>query len=472
MRKLLWVVWLLVSLVIVGYLALGISRADAARNPWLAQARLLLLPGATTSGHHQIELACESCHTRAFAAKDDVQEACVRCHGAELKQANDTHPLSKFSDPRNADRLEKLDATLCVTCHVEHRPHITGQMGVTLPRDLCFHCHSEIASDRPSHAGMSFETCNSAGCHKYHDNRALYEDFLAKHADQPVHLPRQVSPQRDLRAAFDSGQVAYPAERFPLRAATAADAPADFGSSPQIASDWLATAHARSGVNCSGCHQPQPDAAWVERPGETACAQCHETETQGFLAGKHGMRIAAELPAMTPAKARLPMHERARDQALGCNTCHSAHRFDPRSAATDACMGCHADDHTKAYEGSPHHELWRKEVAGEAPAGSGVSCATCHMPRVDHRAAGGKRTLVQHNQSDNLRPSEKMLRPVCMNCHGLGFSIDALADPALVAANFGGRPRSHILSLDMVVQRLKDLEAKRNRSSAGREAAN
>ena len=75
MRKLLWVVWLLVSLVIAGFLALGISGADAARNTWLAQARLMLLPGATTSGHHQIELACESCHTRAFAGKDDLQEA-------------------------------------------------------------------------------------------------------------------------------------------------------------------------------------------------------------------------------------------------------------------------------------------------------------------------------------------------------------------------------------------------------------
>ena len=135
-------------------------------------------------------------------------------------------------------------------------------------------------------------------------------------------------------------------------------------------------------------------------------------------------------------------------------------------------MNCHADDHTKAYVGSPHHELWRKELAGEAPAGSGVSCATCHMPRVHHRASGGQRTLVQHNQSDNLRPREKMLRPVCMNCHGLGFSIDALADPALIAANFRGRPRNPVLSLDMVVRRLKDLEAKRNRSSAGREAAN
>jgi nitrite reductase (NADH) large subunit len=468
MRRLLWLVWLLVSLVIAGYLALGIGRADAAKSPWLARARLLLLPGQTTGGHYQIELKCESCHGGAFTSREAMQQSCVRCHGAELEAANDTHPLSKFTDPRNADRLEKLDATLCVTCHVEHRPHVAHAMGVTLPPDLCFHCHSEIAAERPSHAGMGFETCGSAGCHKYHDNRALYEDFLARHLDQPVNLSRQANPERGLRRAFAAGLTAYPAERFPLRPATSADAPSDVRASPQIVSDWLATAHARSGVNCSACHQP-PASAWVQRPNEQVCAQCHDAETKGFLAGKHGMRLSEELPPLTPAQARLPMHARAADKPLGCTTCHGAHRFDTRSAAVDACTGCHADRHTQAYRDSAHHELWRRESAGAAPAGSGVSCATCHLPRIHHRGPEGRRILVQHNQNDNLRPNEKMLRTACMNCHGLGFSIDALADEALIAANFRGRPLSHVRSLDMVAQRLMELEDKRG---ARREAPN
>jgi formate-dependent nitrite reductase cytochrome c552 subunit len=470
MRKLLWIVWLLVSLLMASYLALGIGRADAARNPWLQQARLMLMPGAASSGHYQIELACERCHASPFASRDDIQRACVGCHGTELKEANDTHPLAKFTDPRNADRLEKLDATACVTCHVEHRPEITQAMGVTLPQDLCFHCHAEIANDRPSHTGMSFATCASAGCHNYHDNRALYEDFLAQRADQPAHRPKPMNPQRDLRAALASGQFPYPAERFPLRPVTAPDAPAGIRTSPQIESDWLATAHARSGVNCSGCHQPQAQDAWIDRPGEKSCAQCHAVETRGFLAGKHGMRLAEELSAMTPGAARLPMHAQARDKALGCSTCHGAHRFDTRTAAVEACTSCHADEHTRAYEGSPHHALWRKEAAGEAPAGSGVSCASCHLPRIAHRNGEDKRTLVQHNQNDNLRPNEKMLRPVCMNCHGLGFAIDALADSALVAANFRGPARARIRSLDMVVERLKALDARRKQGKSDRSA--
>ena len=168
---------------------------------------------------------------------------------------------------------------------------------------------------------------------------------------------------------------------------------------------------------------------------------------------------------MTPGRARQPMHAKVRNTELGCTSCHTAHRFDTARAAVQACVGCHRDEHTNAYERSPHFALWKKELAGELPAGSGVSCASCHLPRLEHRAAdsGAKRILVQHNQNDNLRPNEKMIRPVCMSCHGLAFSIDALADTKLVADNFAGAPRVHVKSLDMVAQRVKEVEEKRRR---------
>ena len=72
--------------------------------------------------------------------------------------------------------------------------------------------------------------------------------------------------------------------------------------------------------------------------------------------------------------------------------------------------------------------------------------------------------LVQHNQNDTLRPNEKMIRPVCLSCHGLAFAIDALADPALVARNFAGRPLGHVESIDMA------LEAERRAEQSRREA--
>jgi hypothetical protein len=59
-------------------------------------------------------------------------------------------------------------------------------------------------------------------------------------------------------------------------------------------------------------------------------------------------------------------------------------------------------------------------------------------------------TRVDHGQNDNLRPNEKMIRSVCLPCHGLGFTLDALADRTLIDANFAGKPRGHVRSLQMV----------------------
>jgi len=437
---------------ISGYLAAGLLSKSAAGNALLAPARSMLLPGKTTPGHHQVELACETCHETPFGGREALQKACVACHGAALKAANDTHPLSKFTDPRNADRLEKLDATLCVTCHVEHRPQITRAMGVTLAADVCVHCHAEIAKDRPSHEGLPFDTCNSAGCHKFHDNRALYEDFLEKHLNDPVNTSVPRLGPRSLREVLPVKAPLRPADQDSVLGEKAGQA---------LVGEWHDTAHAKAGVNCSGCHGKA--GAWSERPGEDTCKECHAAEVKGFLAGKHGMRLAAGLSPMTPAMARLPMRADARHARLGCTSCHGAHRFDTTKAAVEACLGCHRDQHSLAYPGSPHQALWAKELTGELPPGSGASCASCHLPRVEHRDEdlGIKRTLVQHNQNDTLQPNEKMIRPVCLGCHGLGFAIDALADADLVRRNFAGKPARHVRSLDMAAERVRQLEQKR-----------
>ena len=116
----------------------------------------------------------------------------------------------------------------------------------------------------------------------------------------------------------------------------------------------------------------------------------------------------------------------------------------------EACAGCHDDTHTQAYAGSPHHVLREQELGGEPPAGSGVSCATCHMPRIEFDVNDWlTRVMVDHNQSANLSPNSKMIRSACTQCHGLGFSIDALADQALIDNNFRGSPSLHIDTMDL-----------------------
>jgi len=431
-----WLAATAVTLVLAGYFTWRL----------LGEDQTVFTPGAMTHGHYQIELKCDACHTPFAGAK---QQACLDCHGARLAASDDSHPIKKFEDPRNADRLEVLNAVACVTCHLEHRPQQTRAMGVTLPDDFCVHCHREVGDDRPSHKNLAFDSCASAGCHNYHDNTALYEDFLAKHAGEPATAARPALPLRDLGALLRAsgvvtGKPLTPADR---------DAPAEYADT-KVLHDWAATAHARAGVNCRDCHQPKGAAGWIERPAHEACAGCHKEEVNGFLDGKHGMRLRQKLPPMSPALARRPMQPGAHDRVLGCASCHGAHAFNTRAAAAEACLGCHADEHSRAYENSPHRRLWQAERDGTLPAGSGVSCATCHLPRAVHKQGEVSGVRVEHNQNRNLRPNEKMARSVCLACHGLPFALDALADPALIANNFSGQPARHVESVDWAAKRV------------------
>jgi predicted CXXCH cytochrome family protein len=416
-------------------------------------SRTIFLPGATTDGHHQIEESCASCHTPFKGVSND---ACLRCHTAELTAVDDSHPRSKFTDPRNADLLTRLDALTCTTCHVEHKPDMTRPLDVTLPDDYCFTCHADVGKDRPSHAGMTFESCASAGCHNYHDNTALYEDFLAKSGNSPEARER---PRVASRALLPRLRRAGRAAATTSAAPPPADAPPTVRVEPERLRAWQNAVHARGGANCTSCHTSPAGSAtnrgWTEKPGERQCAVCHDGEVTGVRAGKHGMRLAAGLTALRPVMARLPMKSTALDRELSCASCHSAHDFDTRRAAVTACLECHDDSHSRAYLTSPHYNLWQQEQTGTGAAGTGVSCATCHLPRIRSRADGGDIVFVQHNQNANLRPNEKMIRTVCLDCHGLRFSIDALADPKLVATNFTGRPARHVASVEMAMRRVR-----------------
>lgn len=469
-----WALWAALTLVGLGVFAAALALPVRDDTTVLAQVRGWLQPGPASHGHHQIALACDACHTEPLGGGEVLQQACMNCHSDALKAANDKHPASKFEDPRNAFRLARIDALRCVSCHTEHRPEITQAMGVTQPADFCVHCHAGPEEMPPSHAELPFDGCTAAGCHNYHDNRALYEDFLLKHADAPALLVRRLLRERSLGEDLPAS-LHYPQDRFPFQPLdlAAADAPPTLRGHA-AADEWLASRHAQAGVNCSACHvvgaaapadSPPPPGAgtWLDQPPTpAACAGCHAEEAQGFGQGLHGMRSAIGLSPMQPSRARLPMHADAAHRRLDCNSCHTPHRPDLRRAAVEACTGCHADTHTQAYEGSPHHRLWQAEGAGQLPVGSGVSCASCHMPREQLQTSDGSRYGVQHNQSASLRPIEAMARPVCLNCHGLGYALDALADPALAAGNYGAPPAVHVPGIDMA--RAKDEAYRRSQA--------
>lgn len=448
--------------------------------------RGLVLTGPLSDAHHQIGMACESCHAApVFAAAEDAEaalnKACLDCHDSELRAADDSHSVREFRNPRMAVYRERLDARLCTSCHVEHSPEITRKGAVTVAADFCVACHGEGEQDvraaRPSHAGLGFDTC--ADCHNYHDNRALYADFLVKNAHQPWLADDPVHALSARQRTLSVPPVA------PL-ALSDAIAPATALADQAIARRWAGSGHALSSVNCAACHAPSapPDATpeeveqdWTVAPPFSVCRDCHRVQARTFAAGRHGMRqhplispprepasgrIGAWLPAeiagwfaddphpqrMTAGEARIAMRPGAASEALDCGACHGSHAADTREAAVGACASCHNEAHTLAYFDSPHHALWEAELSGAAAPGSGVSCATCHMTRTERRGT----IVVSHNQNDNLRPNEKMIRTVCLDCHGLGFSLDSLADPDLVARNFNGRPAVHVESIEWALR--------------------
>ena len=441
--------WLILTLVLTVWLANAMFTEGSDKT--------IFMPGELSAGHHQLQQACAACHTEPLGGGEVLQTSCVACHGEDRQKPFDSHPASKFRDPRNADRLEHVDALHCVTCHSEHRPEITRNNGLTQPRDVCFYCHEGIAEDRPSHQGMAFDSCAAAGCHNFHNNRALYTDFLIKHLNEPANLEEATVPEREYALVLDE-ITDYPRHHYPQRKLKRTDADASIPLSTEdddnLLADWAATAHARSGVNCSACHQPKSadgaEVPWNDHPGDAVCSICHNLEIERFGKGKHGMRLAVSLPPLRVRDARLPMRDDAGHKRLTCNSCHKAHRYDVQRAAADACLGCHNDTHTLAYTGSPHYALWQEELAGERPAGSGVSCATCHMPRIYFDVNDWlSRNMVDHNQSANLSPNTKMIRSACLHCHGLAFSIDALSDPALVDSNYTGQPSVHVKTMDL-----------------------
>ncbi len=456
--------------------------------------RRVLLVGETTDAHHQFEMSCETCHgTPAFAdpagAEQALNRACRDCHEDELDDADDSHPRKDFRNPRMAAYWERLDARLCTTCHMEHRPELTRAGAVTVPMDFCRACHAEgdqdVRADRPSHADATFDSCASAGCHNFHDNRALYEDFLVKNAEQPWLASSPVH-------AFAALSRAGPLPNASTLAEKDATAPASALADPALIHAWSGSGHAAAAVNCTACHAPDADedasgaeiaANWIGTPTMAVCRDCHRTQSRTFVRGRHGMRshpriakprdarrallelglsrVVPEgivawladppLPGrVTAGESRLPMHVEAAHRSLDCGTCHEPHGVDTRHAAVDACSTCHDDHHTRAYFDSPHYALWKDELAAVVPPGAGVGCATCHMTKSERRGV----VTTNHNQNDNLRPNEKMIRSVCQDCHGLAFSLDALADAALVERNFSGRPQVHVESIDWAVSRL------------------
>ncbi|WP_071590825.1 cytochrome c3 family protein [Synechococcus sp. PCC 7336] len=211
---------------------------------------------------------------------------------------------------------------------------------------------------------------------------------------------------------------------------------------------WRGSAHALQEVNCSSCHQPEQTETFVVHPDLESCRSCHEAATETFLFGKHGIRLLEGQTPLTPAMARLPMKLDSLDRVMNCNTCHEVHRLDTRTAAVDSCLTCHNDPHSLAYVNSKHAGLLAGHESLPRPSGGEVTCATCHLPRYRHSG----QVAVNHNNTFTLKPRDRMVSEVCMNCHGMEFAYNNIFDDEVVEANFARASSQDLKTLQMVRQ--------------------
>ena len=409
---------LLVASIISAYYGISLSGED----------KRVFMPDKVSYSHHQIELACSSCHGAAFSSKAEIEKRCRNCHMNELQDMEDAHGPKKFGDPRNAKWLQALDAKQCLSCHQEHVPEQTQSMLVSQPTDFCIACHADVGQDRPSHRGLDANTCTNSGCHHYHDVRALNEDFVSAHLNEPDNrsVARRINRTKLVKKRLTPDRIIDNAD----------------SKLGDVVAQWAASSHANGHANCSDCHDKKLNTWKVDL---AVCKNCHEEPFAQWSKGHHGMMFATMNKTLKVSDSELPMQENAHDKAMNCNSCHKPHRYDTVAAESESCLGCHADKHSLAWKQSKHATLWNKDP------NTGASCATCHMPRSWDKETNN--TSVMHNISAMMRPQEKMLRPVCMSCHGYGFSLRSLSDPALIKNNFSSMPAPSHQTLAWVMAR-------------------
>lgn len=210
---------------------------------------------------------------------------------------------------------------------------------------------------------------------------------------------------------------------------------------------WQQSAHATANVNCSSCHQQKPSPQVLQSPTQESCKSCHEGAVDTFLLGKHGIRLLEGQTALTPSLAHLPMQAAAHNKQMNCNACHDVHSVKTLPASVDACLTCHKDSHSLNYKNSKHAQLLLEEGTLPRPSTASTTCATCHLPR---QTTESGTVVVNHNNTFTLLPQDRMVKEVCMNCHGMEFAYNSIFDDDLVESNFARPPTLSMDTLKMV----------------------
>jgi len=215
---------------------------------------------------------------------------------------------------------------------------------------------------------------------------------------------------------------------------------------PGLVGTW-----AQEGVRCEACHGPgslhigNPEGISMQIDRDAAaCTECHERTTADMLSVEDGF---------------VSNHEDAYDLIQGhhtvidCVTCHDPHSgvVQLRQAGLPTnqieCATCHWEE--AAYQNNERHPLM------------GVTCVTCHMPRLIQLAQGDAETFtgdfrthrmaIDPTQIGQFSDDGTQVLPqiglnfACRQCHGSGMGT-VKTDEELISAALGYHERPELLS--------------------------
>ncbi len=199
--------------------------------------------------------------------------------------------------------------------------------------------------------------------------------------------------------------------------------------------------HARSGVNCLDCHQPQERQTGVSHNGfeiaesltASNCRQCHSTEYEQFVRSRHAAPAwAAVMGAQGLTDQQIAAAERAHPGSVD-RPPNALAVAEGRGVFKTGCMGCHAIGEPQA-DGTIGRctECHSRHSASVALARQPETCGQCHMGP-DHSQIEifneSKHGVLYRARRAEMRldapPKElttaDMPVPTCATCHMSGL---------------------------------------------------
>lgn len=237
---------------------------------------------------------------------------------------------------------------------------------------------------------------------------------------------------------------------------------------------WSRTAHARQGLTCLTCHEPEklhkpsPEAASPDYRAEL-CAKCHATEYREWQASAHNTPVpytqeeiapelitdcvrchnargyARVLRGATPFEQSKGQVADAASPGVTCAACHDPHsgafprmlRAGEPSQTCDHCHGGKWQNLVLNGTGGQRYPGSSYDRSAASPHNTGDRCVACHMAKTSGVQAGGH-TLRMRDGQGGLDTA------ACTPCH------QATRD-----FNLGGKQTETQALLDSLAQELK-----------------